>query len=470
MLSLIFGAFSIEFLFGEGLGLIVTILHILALVTTIITYKQAGVFNLKKGLGLLICLIMISISYVVRDNLPLHLLNMFVFFGLFMVYNIQLLNKHPFKINGSLIYDSVIAAFAPIGEFLAPFRHVRNQFKANKNQKMSPQTKQILTGLIISIPILFIFIALLAAADDIFRSFITLKPNFITNFFKGNTIWKMIIFTLSSCYVFGHYHYLLFKSRPTDLEPLTTTEQNNYDMVITTITMLINIVFLVFIFIQFKYLFSQKITTGMTYSSYARKGFFELTVISLMVIGLVAILNYLSRGKLNKWLMSIVLTSTLIIAYSAIFRMNLYIEAYGFTWLRIVSLSFIYLQMIIILITLISLWKVIPYKIIIATLYLVAYVTLNFINVDALIIEGNVSRYYNGYELDTEYFKYMSHDADQTLLKYQNEFKGETHKTAYIGISNAIDYKRSTFSKAKWINYNYTRSKSYELFNRVGAK
>jgi hypothetical protein len=350
----------------------------------------------------------------------------------------------------------------PIGEFPVPFKYIGEKLKFKKAKDLEPRTKQILIGLVISIPILLIFIALMASADDVFRSFINIENLFITDFFDGLFIPKMIIFILTLCYVFGHYYFLLYKERKTPEMPVVARKY--YETIITTIMILVNVLFALFIFIQFRYLFSNSIIEGMTFSGYARKGFFELTVISLIIIGMILILKYFSKDKLNKILQSLLLLSTMVIAYSAIFRMNLYLEAYGYTWLRLISLCFIYLQIIIMIVTLVAIWRRIRVKTIITAMYLTAYLTLNFVNMDAIIIKENMDRYFDGHELDTYYFTVMSHDANESLLYYENLLRGKPeHLEAYDGIREVLSNKRMNMTNTKLINYNYTRFKAMEM-------
>lgn len=462
ILALIFAGLTINLLFGEGLGLIVTLLHLFALLITFITYKKQNKWQIKRGLGLLIIMILLSVTYIFRDVSALHLLNMCVFYVLFLAYNVHMLSKQPFRVDSTYLTQILEMIVMPFGELAVPYQYIGQKLKFKKIKDLEPKTKQILIGLVISIPILLVFIALMASADDVFRSIVSIEKLFIMDFINSTTLPKTIIFLLTTSYVFGHYHYLLYKERTVLEKPIVTRKY--HDTIITTITILVNVLFAVFIFVQFRYLFSNSIIKGMTYSSYARKGFFELTVISLIVIGLILILKYFSKDKLNKILQSLLLLSTMVIAYSAIFRMNLYLEAYGYTWLRIVSLCFIYLQIIIMMATLMAIWRDIRIKTVIATMYLIAYLTLNFVNMDAIIIKGNMNRYFDGHELDTYYFSIMSHDADESLIYYENLLKDKPeHKKAYDDIQKILSDKRISIRTTKLINYNYTQHKAIKI-------
>ncbi|MCH4890703.1 DUF4173 domain-containing protein [Acidaminobacter sp. JC074] len=464
LLSMIFASLTINFLFGDGMGLILTLLHLLALIMTFVSYRQAGKWK-QKNLGLLLALILISFTYIFRDQPGLQLLNIVVFYGLLSTYHINMLKEEKLFIDKYLIISLLEQVVMPFGDFPVAYIHIGKGLKVKKIKEVNPKTRQVLIGILIALPILMIFTLLLASADDIFRNFITIDFSFL-DFLDDEIIPKVIIWFLCSTYIFSHFYYLLYKEKKVEDKPLIIKEKKDLDIIISTILVLVNSLFMVFVFIQFRYLFSNKILEGMTFSSYARKGFFELVIISMIVIIMTLILSSFSQKKINTGLLTLMTLNTMVIAYSAIFRMNLYIEAYGYTWLRIVSQSFTVLQILIMIVTCVHLWKRINIRLIIAGMYLFAYILLNFVNVDAIIISGNMDRYLNGEEIDVYYYNHMSADAIETLVKYRDEFKDkDDHLGVYYDLDNVIKEKKNYLDKDKLINYNYTRNKAYNILN-----
>lgn len=104
-----------------------------------------------------------------------------------------------------------------------------------------------------------------------------------------------------------------------------------------------------FIAIQFSYLFGS-LTDGLprdfTFAQYARKGFFELVAVTLINLVLLTGNMYFVKAsgkKLDravKILNTILVMSTFIMLLSAHFRMSLYEDAYGFTYLRVLTHAF----------------------------------------------------------------------------------------------------------------------------------
>ncbi|MDZ7837537.1 MAG: DUF4173 domain-containing protein [Actinomycetota bacterium] len=119
-----------------------------------------------------------------------------------------------------------------------------------------------------------------------------------------------------------------------------------------TVLSLLNIVFCVFSIIQFKYLFGGENfiqPSVFTYAEYARRGFFELVAVSVInfLIILIAV-SFLKKESKNvtiaiRILLSLVAGFTFVMIASAFYRMSLYEQAYGFTYLRIFVQAFMVL-------------------------------------------------------------------------------------------------------------------------------
>lgn len=457
VMSLIFGLLTISIIFGEGGGLILTIMAVYGLFMTIISHRTIGHYKAKRAWFLLVSLILLSATFIIRDQVSLHALNVLVYMGLFIVYNITMTKEGSFDINQNLIIGSLEQFILPFGEFKVPLKLITGKRHIKKLKQLSPQNKQILIGLSLGLPVLIIFTILLASADEIFKSFISVDLSIFDNLFDSSILPKVILFVLSFLYIFSFFHYLLFVKKNPIEEKIK--ESRTYETVITTIILLVNVLFMVFTFIQIRYLFINDVIEGMTYSSYARKGFFELTAISIMVILMTLIMSRLSQSKLNKLLMSFMNLMTLVIAYSAIFRLNLYINVYGYTWLRIISSTFIWVQMAILFSLIAFIWFR-KHKIYntIAVIYLVFYLCLNFANIDAYIVEKNMDRYFAGHELDTAYLHNLSYDSVGSLIKYEKKLKGqENHKKTYHDIKNILDYKEQYQQEYRWIHFNYSQ-------------
>jgi hypothetical protein len=111
-----------------------------------------------------------------------------------------------------------------------------------------------------------------------------------------------------------------------------------------TVLVVVDLLFAVFVGLQLAYLFGGRDTlalAGLTYADYARRGFFELVVVALLsgtlVVALHAVADRRSPVLLGASLVLLGLTAVVLL--SALLRLRLYQEAYGWTELRFVVLT-----------------------------------------------------------------------------------------------------------------------------------
>ena len=111
-----------------------------------------------------------------------------------------------------------------------------------------------------------------------------------------------------------------------------------------TVLLVVDVLFGVFVALQLAYLFGGRDTlalAGLTYAEYARRGFFELVIVAVLagtlVIALHAAADRRSRLLLGASLALLGLTAVVLL--SALLRLRLYQEAYGWTELRFVVLT-----------------------------------------------------------------------------------------------------------------------------------
>jgi hypothetical protein len=157
----------------------------------------------------------------------------------------------------------------------------------------------------------------------------------------------------------------------------------------------------------------------MVFSEYARKGFFQL-VWAVVFAGLIFLIVYRSFAHHGmKWPLKVLhllfLVQTGVIAISALKRMNIYQEAYGFTVLRLFVEWFIYLVLALIVVGCLSVVLKWSFRNVVYTsgcVGLVAFVVLATLNIDYVIARKNVTRFVEeGKTLDFGYLNKLSIDT-----------------------------------------------------------
>lgn len=204
----------------------------------------------------------------------------------------------------------------------------------------------------------------------------------------------------------------------------------------------VNLLFLFFVSIQFRYLFGghANITAaGYTFSEYARRGFFELVsvaVISLLLyLGLTAFTRRTSikQDKIFIGLLALMVGQVLIILASAFQRLLLYEAAYGFTRLRLYTHIFIpWLGLLLLGVIVLQIARRDRYfgALLLATIFGFT-VSFSVLNVDGLIARLNIERAKAGMELDGSYLIGLSDDMLPELAQAfkQPDLPKDAHDT-----------------------------------------
>jgi hypothetical protein len=297
-------------------------------------------------------------------------------------------------------------------------------------------------GALLATPVLLLFTGLLALADSIFASYVSdilaLRLPFDLAPLRNHALFV-------GCFAWAAAGGLLvaLRDRPAGdllgppvvelpaegetqrLRPVASLRFLGWGEAITVLA-LVDLLFGAFMLVQGAYLFGGLNTldrTGMTFSNYARRGFFELVAVACLALGLLWALATVARRERPAQRRAFVAASGVMVALvlgllaSAALRMRLYEQAYGFTALRLLTYSWMAWLAIVLLLFLVALVRERPRWFSMglpaaAAAYILA---LNLLNPDAMIVRENLARYHAGAELDVYYLTTLSADAAPTL-------------------------------------------------------
>jgi hypothetical protein len=277
-------------------------------------------------------------------------------------------------------------------------------------------------GVLIAIPALVLFGSLLISADPAFRRLIL----DLAVFDVQEVILHIVVTFVVAAVCAGFLRSLLFSgpavslSRPAFLS-LPAAE--------TQIALgLINLLFAAFVAVQFRYFFGGTATMGvasLSYSDYARRGFFELVWVVALALPMLLVLDWLvdksggSGAFRTSALIQVVLI--LVIAASAYRRMQLYRDEFGLTQLRLYTTAFmLWLGVLLV-------WFAATvltgqrhrFAAGVLTSGVIAVVALHAINPDALIVRTNLARAAAGKRpFDAAYALTLSDDAVPALQNH----------------------------------------------------
>ncbi len=435
-------------------------------------------FKLSFGWFLSIPIIALSATYFIFSNQIFAALNFLIIPILIIAQTILITQENNYNwYDARFIKDIFYGIFnRALGYTSKPFVMGLNSLRIRKSHGKYDVVKKILIGLAISIPLLIIIISLLASADRVFKHFIDeISSSFgtinISDFsLQGIAAFLVAIIVFSYIWSFSnHNDRIQAQAQPNSLE----TNNRSWDPIISiTILIAINCVYLVFILIQFAYMFgslNNALPPDFTYAEYARRGFFELLMVTLINFSLVLSSIRFTRKDGNlvartvQILHSLLILCTVVILSSAYFRMSLYEAVFGYTYLRVLTHSFMIFLGVLFLIAFYKIWNerislLKPY----IAIGIIAYLILNFANIDVIIANNNIDRYVKTGKLDTQYLKNLSYDSIPVLV---NLLKDEN---APADIKrNLLEQQKELSKKQHWQSFNLSRHKAKQVLSQA---
>ncbi|MDP3891431.1 DUF4173 domain-containing protein, partial [Nocardioides sp.] len=200
--------------------------------------------------------------------------------------------------------------------------------------------------------------------------------------------------------------------------------------------LLVDVVFLVFLVAQATVIFGGhdylRRTTGLTYAEYVHQGFGQLTVataLTLLVVWAAARKAPRDTTADRAWLrgaLGLLCVLTLVVVASALYRMHVYQEAYGFTRLRLLVdvfegwLGLLVLSVLVAGVTLRAAW--LPRVALLSGAGLL--LALAVVNPDAWIAQHNLDRYAETGKVDWSYLRGLSDDAVPVLATVPDDVAG----------------------------------------------
>ncbi|MFD6919957.1 DUF4153 domain-containing protein [Streptomyces sp. NPDC059944] len=170
--------------------------------------------------------------------------------------------------------------------------------------------------------------------------------------------------------------------------------------------------------------------TGQTYAEYARQGFWQLLLVTLLTLLVVVFaLRWAPRDgaadrKLVRGVLGTLCALALVVVASAVRRMDMYVEAYGLTRLRVsVVAGELWLGLVIVLIMAAGVWGARWLPRAVAASAAAGVLAFGLMSPDSLIAERNVQRYEDTQKFDLDYARGLSADAVPALDKLKEPMR-----------------------------------------------
>lgn len=296
---------------------------------------------------------------------------------------------------------------------------------AARHPRLQRRARSVALGVLLSMPLLFVFGGLLMAADAVFDQIVT----DVLRIDLAKAVSHTALIALLAWVTCGCLLLILRINTPNGTEGLTVARPSIGIVEVALPLGLIAVLFSAFVVVQLRYLFGDASlvegTTGLTYSEYARRGFFELVTVVTLVLPLLLVADWTLASadrrslRIFRAISVILLVLLFAIMASAVKRMLLYQSAYGLTELRFYTTAF--MAWLASVLAWFGLTVLRGQRATFATGAMVAGFlvigALNIMNPDAMIAEVNTARAAAGEEFDASYATNLSADAVPKLLE-----------------------------------------------------
>ncbi|BBY26137.1 DUF4153 domain-containing protein [Mycolicibacterium sediminis] len=320
----------------------------------------------------------------------------------------------------------------PFLPWLVPARVVgwtrRSLSTGRVDRRGRPAVGRVVLVAVITAVLVVVFGSLFASADPAFARLVdNLMPEW--NVFDAQV--RVLVGLLVAFFVLGGGYLLRHRPRLDAMAPARRPAIPNWEWAVPLAVL--DVLFIGFVVVQATVLFGGHAhvlgTDGLTYAEYARQGFWQLLWVSaLTLLVLSVVIRVASREtapdrRLLRLLVGTLCATSVVVVVSAIHRMWLYQEAYGFSVQRVVVIAIeLWLGAVFVLIALAGVrmtacW--LPTAVLFAGV--VTLLGLAALDPERMIADRNVDRYEQTGQLDVDYLQRLSSDVAPALARLPDD-------------------------------------------------
>lgn len=474
----------VDFLFyGKATGVSTLLFVGLLLGALFVLARLERVRLAWRNLWLLAPLLFFAGMVALRTNYVLTWLNLaavFVLFSIFVYFfvegRVEQLGLLGYPVAVARVIKGICTRPVPV---MATVKQ-----EATANPDLNRRAMQIARGLLLALPILIVFTALLSSADSVFERYVgdVLQLHFLSN--APEMGLRIIIILAAAWVVAGVLLYALNRHGATNTQtagtpttglgplPVRAAHKRYIGFVEVALVMgLVNALFAAFAWIQFTVLFSGQAARTMQfeeYRDYVRRGFGELLVVAVLTMFLIVGLRWAMRwategqGRIFNALSTLTIALALVMLVSAFQRMVVWenIQFYINTQTRLYVRTFIVWLGLLFVWLLFTTWLRRDRFAIGAFLAAMGFlVSVNMLNPDADVAAYNIKR---NDELSTRYLYLLSEDAIPALAAGLDTTTGLVHDELRSHLSARLFGMEYDKTWQDWQSFNLSRWRAYE--------
>lgn len=307
---------------------------------------------------------------------------------------------------------------------------VRRGLRTPELRRGSSDLGRIAVVAALSAAMVIVFGALFAGADAAFAHFL---GSFTPTLHVDELFARAGVFGIMLAFVLGGGYLVRYPPKLDALAPAPAHPVRRWEWAVPL--GVLDALFLAFVAVQATVLFGGHThvleTEGLTYAEYARQGFWQLLGVSALTLLVLAVVVRLAARtsaadrRTLRILVGILCATSVVVVVSAIHRMWLYQQAYGFSVLRLLVITIeVWLGVVFLLVAAAGLrmnGRWLPRAVLVAGT--VALLGLATLNPDRVIADRNIDRFEQTGDLDAGYLSSLSPDIDPAVQRLPDDVR-----------------------------------------------
>jgi len=369
------------------------------------------------------CALAISVSFFMYNSV---FAKVMLFFWSVLLMGLAIINNTRIASRG---WMQLVEALRQI--LMTPFERIGNTFASlfqDKGSESKKKAKGILIGVVCALPGLFIIIPILCQSDAAFEA--------VINSIFADGLARVIISVLlgsviaALCFtsVFAATKNIVKIDQPN--QPEHTEFKGVASTPVTAFLAMISSVYVVYLFSQLAYFFSAFsgfLPENYSTAQYARRGFFEMSIICAINVVIIALSLLIckrdEKGQkplIVRLFCAFICLFSLVIVATVIGKLVMYMGNYGLTQKRVYTSLFCICAAVVIIFVGIRLFvrRFAYFRAAVATLAVMSII-IAFADVNTTVARYNTEAYLSGYlyEIDVDYLEQLDSSAVPYLVK-----------------------------------------------------
>ncbi len=431
----------------------------------------------KPGVYLTLPVFLMAFSFFLHYNPSTQFITWLTLIGLIFIQLVMLGNNPARSIFSFDMFIKVMVNIIGRAFTNLPLPFVSLTVLKGKKTQASKNVVLILIGIFVSLPVALILLGLFMNADALFENAVKNSIDYIGLDF-GILFMDLFLGFLGGFLLSAVLLGLKYDESPQ--KPVGKVGNCIDGLVVGTFTTVINILLISFVGFQFVYLFGGAANISLsdiTYAEYARRGFFELVAASVIIFSIALFALVMTKRKekrLPVWIQISTLLLCLcngILLVSALKRMLLYVDVYGLSVKRMLTLWLMCIIGLCLVWMLIKCFKPdMDVLRLIGITVVAAVCVLSLTNTERVIAKYNIDRYLSSpanTTIDIYHLGRLSYTAAPEIARLRNLEPGKNQPTASDIEDILLNQKSSFESRNKLYGFTLDSIEVKRLFSSL---